>query len=119
LELLEGKRGYLRLRLPIEQNRNHLGILNACSQFALAGVPVASILHTLIDMERLDPIIVKLNIKYLKRATTDLYNTVKFSEELVSKIKKDLKEKGKSRFLFEEELKDETGEVVTVTKGDY
>ena len=86
MELLEGKKGYLRLKLPIEPNRNYLGIMNPSSQFALAGVPVASILHTCINMEYLDPIIVTLTIKYLKRATTDLYNEVKFSDELISKI---------------------------------
>ena len=114
---MDVKRNSVKLKVPYESNENHLGILNASSQFLLCGVPGVVIPHLLFNMEDTDPVIVELDVKYIKPVMCDLYNEQVFDDELITQIEADMLKKGKSRFELKGLLKDAKGEVLTKTHG--
>jgi len=119
IDLIEFERGHVKMKIPLEPNKNHIGTMYAGALFTLAEIPGGAIFMSAFDMTKFFPIVVEMNIKYLKPATTDIYVEVNMSEEEIERITKEATENGKSTFILEKELKDENGVVVAITTGTY
>jgi thioesterase domain-containing protein len=105
-------------KVPKKGNTNHLGTIYAGVIFSLAeftGVPLMypkftnEVLYIMKDM----------SIRYRRPATTDLTVTATFTDEDAAFCRAELDKEGKVDFLIEMEVKDETGEVVALTKNLY
>lgn len=119
IDLVEFERGHVKMKIPLEPNKNHIGTMYAGALFTLAEIPGGAIFMSAFDMTKFFPIVAEMNIKYLKPATTDIYVEVKMSEEEIQRITNEATENGKAVFILEKELKDEHGEVVAITTGTY
>ena len=119
IDLVEFERGHVKMKIPLEPNKNHIGTMYAGALFTLAEIPGGAIFMSAFDMTKFFPIVAEMTIKYLKPATTDIYVEVSMSEEEIERITNEATEKGKSVFILEKELKDENGVVVAITTGTY
>ncbi len=119
IDLVEFERGHVKMKIPLEPNKNHIGTMYAGALFTLAEIPGGAIFMSAFDMTKFFPIVAEMTIKYLKPATTDIYVEVNMSEEEIERITNEATENGKSVFILEKELKDENGVVVAITTGTY
>lgn len=119
IDLVEFKRGHVKMKIPLEPNKNHIGTMYAGALFTLAEIPGGAIFMSAFDMTKFFPIVAEMTIKYLKPATTDIYVEVTMSENEIERITKEATDNGKSTFILEKELKDENGVIVAITTGTY
>jgi len=57
LEMIESKKGYVKLKAPLISNENHVGIVYAGALFTLAEVPGGSLFYTSFDPTKYYPIV--------------------------------------------------------------
>ena len=60
-----------------------------------------------------------MSLKFLKPAKTAITVEARLSDEEIERITREVAEKGKSVYILELELKDESGEVVATTTARY
>ncbi len=119
LEVLDVGRGSCRLKMPIEGNGNHVGIMYAGALFTLAEVPGGVVFAGIADLQRHYPIVGELNIRFTNPVTTDAFVTAALSDAEIERITNDLETTGKTKYVLELELTDEAGTVVATTTGTY
>ena len=119
LEVLEVGRGSCRVRMPIEGNGNHVGIMYAGALFTLAEMPGGIVFSGVVDTERFYPIVGEVKIRFTAPVTTDAFVNVSLRDEEIERIINDLETTGKTKYTLELELTDDAGNVVAKTSGDY
>jgi thioesterase domain-containing protein len=119
LEMIESKKGYVKLKAPLSSNENHVGIMYAGALFTLAEVPGGSLFYTSFDPTKYYPIVKDMYIRFRRPAATDVTIEMRMSEDEVDRIQAEADKNGKADFILEGEIKDETGEVVALSKGTY
>lgn len=119
LEMIESKKGYVKLKAPLNSNENHVGIMYAGALFTLAEVPGGSLFYTSFDPTKYYPIVKDMYIRFRRPAATDVTIEMRMSEDEVDRIQAEADKNGKADFILEGEIKDETGEVVALSKGTY
>lgn len=113
------ERGLVRLRMPFEPNVNHVGMMYAGALFTLAEVPGGTIFLTSFDAKKYYPIVKDLQIRFRRPATTDITVEVRISDDEIARITAEADANGKADYGWECELKDETGEVVAISRNTY
>ena len=111
--------GYVKMRMPIEPNRNHVGTMYAGALFTLAEMPGGAIFVSTFDAKKFYPIVKSMDIKYVKPATTDITVEVRLSKEDAEAIAAKAEAEGKADYEWACELKDADGNVVAVTTNRY
>lgn len=91
LKTIEARPGYVKLKAPLKGNENHIGIMYAGALFTMAEVPVA----------------------------TEITLEMTMSEGEVDRIQTEAEANGKADYVLEGELKDDSGEVIALSKGVY
>jgi len=119
LEMIESKKGYVKLKAPLNSNENHVGIMYAGALFTLAEVPGGSLFYTSFDPTKYYPIVKDMYIRFRRPAATDVTIEMRMSEDEVDRIQAEADKNGKADFILEGEIKDEAGEVVALSKGTY
>ncbi|MBW2062500.1 MAG: YiiD C-terminal domain-containing protein [Deltaproteobacteria bacterium] len=119
LEVVESRPGYVKLKTPLKGNENHVGIMYAGALFTLAEMPGGALFTTSFDVSRYYPIVKELSIRFRRPATTDATIEITMSKDEVERIQAEADEKGKADYILEGEIKDESGEVVALSKGVY
>jgi len=119
LKFLEARPGYVKLKAPLAGNENHIGIMYAGALFTLAEVPGGVLFNTSFDTARFYPIVKEMSIRFRRPAMTDISIEMTMSREEVERIQAEAVAKGKADFVLDGELKDESGEVVAVSRGVY
>lgn len=119
LETVEIRKGYAKLRAPIEGNENHVGIMYAGALFTLAEVPGGSIFYSLFDGSKYYPVVKDMYIRFRRPATTDVTIEMTMTEDEAKQIAAEADKNGKADFILEGEMKDASGEVVALSKGTY
>lgn len=113
------ERGLVRLRMPFEPNVNHVGMMYAGALFTLAEVPGGTIFLTSFDAKKYYPIVKDLQIRFRRPATTDITVEVRISDDEIARITAEADANGKADYGWECELKDESGEVVAISRNTY
>ena len=113
------ERGYVKLKLPYEPNKNHLETMYAGSLYTLGEIPGGAILIGAFDMSKYFPTLASMSTKFIKPATSDITCELTVSEEDLEKMGKEAKETGKSVFELVLHMKDADGVVVAISKGLY
>jgi len=116
---LELKPRYVKLKAPLEGNVNHIGSMYAGALFTLAEMPGGALFLTTFDVSKFYPIIKEMNIRFKALAKTDVTIELSFTEDEVERIESEALENGKADYILEGEIKDETGQVVAVSRGIY
>ncbi|MEE9516948.1 MAG: YiiD C-terminal domain-containing protein [Candidatus Adiutricales bacterium] len=119
LETIEARPGYVKLKAPLKGNENHIGIMYAGALFTLAEVPGGTLFSTSFDVTKYYPIVKEMSIRFRRPAATDITLEMTMSEDEVDRIQTEAEANGKADYVLEGELKDESGEVVALSKGVY
>ncbi len=112
-------KGKVKVLLPLEPNKNHVGILYAGSLFSLADYTGGVLAFSLFDFNKYYPLIKEANVKYKKPATSDVTIEASVAPEDAERIRKTADETGKSDWLLNMELKDSQGDVCTIVNGVF
>ncbi len=119
LETIEARPGYVKLQAPLKGNENHIGIMYAGALFTLAEVPGGTLFSTSFDVTKYYPIVKEMSIRFRRPAATDITLEMTMSEDQVDRIQAEAEANGKADYVQDGELKDESGEVVALSKGVY
>ncbi len=119
IQALELEPRYIKLRMPLKGNENHIGIMYAGALFTLAEVPGGALYLTTFDVSRYYPIVKEMNIRFRRPAATDITVELSISEKRVQTIQKEAEENGKAEYTLETELMNTEGTVVALGKGIY
>ncbi|MEE9435704.1 MAG: YiiD C-terminal domain-containing protein [Candidatus Adiutricales bacterium] len=119
LETIEARPGYVKLKAPLKGNENHIGIMYAGALFTLAEVPGGTLFSTSFDVTKYYPIVKEMSIRFRRPAATDITLEMTMSEDEVDRIQTEAEANGKADYVLEGELKDESGDVVALSKGVY
>ena len=110
--------GYLKAKIPLRDNRNHIGTLYAGAMFLVAEVP-GGVLALLEFGTEYVPILKEMTISYLKPAQSDVTVEFRLSQEELARLKSDADSRGKADFTQQGELRDQQGELVARATGLY
>jgi acyl-coenzyme A thioesterase PaaI-like protein len=119
IQAIELKPRFVKLRMPLKGNENHIGTMYAGALFTLAEIPGGALYLTTFDVSRYYPIAKEMNIRFRRPAATDITVTLSISEKKVQDIQKEAAKNGKAEYTLETELKDTAGTVVALGKGVY
>ncbi len=119
LKVLHAERGRCVLRLPFEPNVNHVNMVYAGSIFTLAEVPGGVLFSGAFDLTRFYPIVGEMKVRFARPATTSLLVDARMSDDEIDRVTAELEEKGRAKWVLEQEVVDEAGHVVATTSGVY
>ena len=119
VEVLAMEPGYVKLKMPLQPNLNHVGTMYAGALFTLAELPGGAIFLTTFDASRFYPLIKGMDIKFLKPASTDITVEVRLAPGDAARIQDEANERGKADYSWECELRDQNGQVVCVCSNRY
>ena len=111
--------GFVRLRMPLQGNQNHIGSMYAGALFTLAEIPGGALFMTSFDVQGYYPIIKEMNLRFRRPANGDILVEARLSEEQVAQITAQADADGKANYRLDLELKDADGEVVAISQGLY
>ena len=111
--------GFVRLRMPLAGNQNHIGTLYAGALFTLAEIPGGALFLTSFDVQRFYPLIKEMNLRFRRPASSDISVEAHLSEEEIARIQAEAEQAGKADYRLELQLRDAAGEVVAETSALY
>lgn len=117
-EVIELGNGYLKAKMPIKGNRNHIGTMYAGALFTVAELP-GGILSIFNFDSNYYPILKELKMTYLKVAKSDVTVEFLLSEDEIARIEKESSATGKSPFTLRGKLIDADGVVVAESEAHY
>ena len=117
IKVLEMRKRYAKMLMPLEGNVNHIGMMYAGSLFTIGEISGGVIHGASFDISKFVPIVKEVNIRYRRPAMTDVTLEVTITEEEADRIQAEAAKNGKADFPMELEIKDASGEVVSIVKG--
>lgn len=119
LKILEASPNVLKVTMPREGNRNHLGGVYAGAIFSLAEFPFGMMCVNRFGMREIVPVIGEVTIRYLAPANSDLTIEMTISDAEWNEIEGETKAHGKFKIVKDIEVKDDQGKVNAVVKATY
>jgi thioesterase domain-containing protein len=119
LEVLHAERGRAVMRLPFEPNINHVGMVYAGSIFTLAEVPGGILFSGAFDVSRFYPIVGDMSVRFVQPAMTSLLVDARMSDDEIDRVSTELDDKGKAKWVLDQEVVDSRGQVVATTSATY
>ncbi len=116
-EILEP--GFVRLRMPLGDNRNHIGSMYAGALFTLAEIPGGALFITSFDSARFYPIVKEMNLRFRRPATSDIQVEARLAANEIERLQAEAQRLGKAEYWLELQLTDASGEVVAESRGLY
>lgn len=109
----------IKVLLPLEGNKNHLGTMYAGALFSVAEFPFGLLHLTHFEGKPMLPVVGELTIRFLAPATTDVTVDLRVSDAEWQQMESGAQAHGKFRFKREIEILDENEQVVCVAKATY
>jgi acyl-coenzyme A thioesterase PaaI-like protein len=119
LEVIESAPGRAAARIPTGPNVNHFGVSYAGSLFSVAEMLGGLIGGSSFSVPGAIPIVKRLEIDFLKPATTAVISRTTLAEAEIARVQEEAERAGKSNFELVTDVTDENGVVVARTRGDY
>ena len=111
--------GFVRLRVPLAGNENHIGSMYAGALFTLAEIPGGALFLTSFDAGKFYPIVKEMNLRFRRPATGDIVVEARLSAEEIERLQTEAQANGKAEYVLELQLTDGSGEVVALSRGIY
>jgi acyl-coenzyme A thioesterase PaaI-like protein len=111
--------GFVRLRVPLAGNENHIGSMYAGALFTLAEIPGGALFLTSFDASKFYPIVKEMNLRFRRPATGDIVVEARLSAEEIERLQSEAQVNGKAEYVLELQLTDGSGEVVALSRGIY
>ncbi|MBO9520796.1 MAG: YiiD C-terminal domain-containing protein [Nocardioidaceae bacterium] len=119
IEVVESVPGRAAALLPTGPNVNHFGVSYAGSLFSVAEMLGGLLGSSSFDVPGAVPIVKRLEIDFLKPATTAVTARTTLSEDEIARVQREATETGRGVFELVTEVVDQNGVVVARTRGDY
>ena len=107
------------LRMPLEGNANHNGILYAGSLFSLAECAAGALFLNRYGDDVIRPVCSSVNIRFRRPATSDVSLKLVISDAEFDDLESQVIDEGKAIVKFEEALEDTNGEIVSIAEVNY
>lgn len=111
--------GFVRLRVPLAGNENHIGSMYAGALFTLAEIPGGALFLTSFDASKFYPIVKEMNLRFRRPAIGDIVVEARLSAEEIARLQREAQTNGKAEYVLELQLTDGSGEVVALSRGIY
>ena len=111
--------GFVRLRVPLAGNENHIGSMYAGALFTLAEIPGGALFLTSFDASKFYPIVKEMNLRFRRPATGDIVVEARLGAEEIERLQSEAQANGKAEYVLELQLTDGSGEVVALSRGIY
>ncbi|WXL25280.1 YiiD C-terminal domain-containing protein [Ectopseudomonas mendocina] len=111
--------GFVRLRMPLAGNQNHIGSMYAGALFTLAELPGGALFLTSFDVQHFYPIVKEMNLRFRRPATGDIWVEARLSDDEIERLQSQASSDGKAEFTLELQLTNAAGEVVAESVGLY
>lgn len=119
VQVIEVRRGYCKMVMPLKGNVNHVGTMYAGALFTIAELPGGTVYLASFDTSKYYPIVKDMSIRFRRPATTDVTVEIYLDDAEISRIEATTEEVGKCDFEWNVDIKDAAGEVVALTKNVY
>lgn len=119
VEIVDETPNSMRVRMPLAHNTNHFGAMYAGVIFTLAEFPFGALFVSRIPLTQMVPVVGELTIRFLAPVMSDLYVTVEVSDAQWEKMRTEVAETGKSKFVLSLDLTDAAGDVKAVAAATY
>lgn len=111
--------GFVRLRMPLAGNQNHIGSMYAGALFTLAEIPGGALFLTSFDVERFYPLVKEMNLRFRRPASGDIRVEARLSAAEIARLEDEAGRLGKAEYQLDLQLTDGAGEVVAESRGHY
>lgn len=120
LRISDGRDGFYRCYVPLnEKTGNHINTFHAALQFAAAEILGGVVVYLNRASEKYIPVVKSLNIQFKKAAETDIFTEVFFSEQDAGNMNEAMETEGRYDFDLEINIKNTSGEIVSIVNGAY
>ena len=119
IKVVEFRPYFAKLKLPLERNANHIGVIYAGSLFSLGEVAGGAIFLAVFDKTAFVPIVKQVDIRFRRMATTDVTVEVAMAQSEAVRITAIAEKEGKADFQLTLEIKDENGVVCSIVNGTW
>ncbi|MDH4008162.1 MAG: DUF4442 domain-containing protein [Desulfuromonadales bacterium] len=119
LEVLEESSNRIRIKLPKEGNRNHVGGIYAGTVFTLAEIPFGLLFVKRFSLSDMYPVVGEVTIRFQALATSPLFVELCVSDEEWDEIERATRAEGKVKIVRNVEVKDEEGHVNAIVAVTY
>ena len=119
LTITDMSKRYAKVMMPLEGNANHIGMMYAGSLFSIGEISGGVIHGASFDTEKFVPLVKEVSIRFRRPALTDVTLEVTLTQEEADRIQNEAAEKGKADFTLSLEIKDASGEVVSIVNGTW
>ncbi len=119
VKVIAYEQGYVKLRMPLANNTNHIGTMYAGALFTLAEIPGGILTLDAFDMQRYFPVVAEIQLEFVKPAATDIEVEARLSPTDIARITEEAETSGKSHFTLTLTLTDDSGETVAISQGQY
>ncbi len=119
LRILEKTPNILRVAMPLQGNKNHLGGVYAGAIFSLVEFPFGMLCVSKFGMHEIVPVVGEVTIRFLAPANSELVVELMVSDEEWNEIERETKLHGKYKVVKELVVRDAHGKVNTIAKATY
>jgi thioesterase domain-containing protein len=119
VKITDMRERYAKILMPIEGNKNHIGIMYAGSLFSIGELSGGVIHGASFDIDKYVPIVKEVNIRFRRPALTDVMLEVSMTKQDADRVQAEAAQKGKADFPLDLEIKDTSGEVVAIVHAVY
>lgn len=119
VRVLEARRGFAAASVPAEGNGNHFGVVYAGVSFTVAEILGGIIALATFDAAKYFPLVKKVDIAFVGRATTELRAEASMDEQTIARVEAEAAEQGKADYTLDAVVIDTAGTVVATTHGLY
>lgn len=113
------ERGYVRCRMPLKGNENHIGTMYAGALYTLAEIPGGALFLSSFDTSRYFPIIREHRIRYTGAVTSDALVELRMEDAEIDRIQQQADAHGKAEFTLDTTVTDTEGNPVAESEGVY
>lgn len=117
LEVVECRDWHVKLKMPLEGNTNHIGIMYGGTLFTLGETAGGAVFAVAFDYNSYFAIVKDVRIRYKRPAMSDITMEVTMEEQEAERIVAEVEEKGKCDFTLRLELKDINDDIVAELEG--
>jgi len=110
---------YAKVKMPLEGNANHIGMMYAGSLFSIGEISGGVIHGASFDTEKYVPLVKEVSIRFRRPALTDVTLEVSITKEEADRIQTEAAQNGKADYTLDLEIKDAAGEVVSIVHGTW
>lgn len=111
--------GFVRLRMPLAGNENHLASMYAGALFTLAEMPGGALFLTSFDVRRFYPVVKEMNLRFRRPARGDIHVEARLDAAEIVRLQALADATGKAEYSLELELIDSAGETVALSRALY